>query len=51
MPDLTPKQVEQERRGARERPTLEEIRALRERINAPLLTDQFLDDAIKEGRP
>lgn len=51
MPSLTPEQVEQEHRKMRERPTLEEIRALRERINAPPLTDEFLDKAINEGRP
>lgn len=47
----TLEQMVREPRAGYERPTLAEIRALRERINAPPLTDEFLDEAINEGRP
>lgn len=33
-----------------ERPSLEEIRAFRESLNVPPLTEEFLERAINEGR-
>lgn len=43
--------VVRESRAAYERPTLDDLRALRARIGAPPLTDDFLDEAIGQGRP
>lgn len=47
----TLEQVVREPRAGYNRPSLDDIRALRARIGAPPLTDEFLDQAINEGRP
>jgi hypothetical protein len=37
-------------RASCDRPSLEEIRAFRESLNVPPLTEEFLERAINEGR-
>ena len=44
-------QVVREPRAGYNRPNLDEIRALRARIAAPPLTEEFLEDAINQGCP
>ncbi|HEX2187364.1 MAG TPA: Arc family DNA-binding protein [Longimicrobiaceae bacterium] len=43
--------VVREARAGYDRPTLDDLRALRARISAPPLTDDLLEDAIDRGRP
>lgn len=47
----TLQQVVREPRAGYNRPSLDEIRALRARIAAPPLTDELLDEALDQGRP